>query len=80
MGHQPGPVANLWCNIVRRPTKCGCSVLAKHIFFAHAKVCYLYVSILVKHYIVQLQISEERQRRKYKTMCIQILNSLFKVL
>lgn len=64
--HQPGPDTNLWCNIVWCSTKCGGSGLSKHIFFAHAKVRYLYVSILVQHHIVQLQISEERHRRSYK--------------
>lgn len=64
--------ANLRCDIVWCPTKCCSSGLPKHIFFAHAKVCYLYVSVLVQHHIVQLQISEER----HKTICNQFHYSM----
>lgn len=67
MRHQTGPEANLWCDIVWCPTKCSGSGLSKHLLFAHAKVSYLYVSVFVQHHIVQLQISEERQKERKKS-------------
>lgn len=70
------PQAYLWSNIVWCPTECCGSGLSKHIFLAHAKVCYLYVSIPVQHHIVQLQIPEERHMEGHKTICNQFCYSM----
>lgn len=72
MWHHMEPQAYLWSNIVRCATECCGSGFSKHIFLAHAKVCYLYVSIPVQHDIVQLQIPEEG----HKTICNQFCYSM----
>lgn len=54
MWYQPGPETYLRCDVVRCPTKRRGSGLSKHVLFTHAKVCDLYVSVLVQHDIVQL--------------------------
>ena len=42
----------LWSNVVRGTAERRGPVLSKHILLAHAKICYLYVSLMVQHHIV----------------------------
>ena len=47
----------LGSNIVRSTTECFGDVLINDVLFAHAKVCYLNVAILVQQHIVKLEIA-----------------------
>lgn len=69
------PATHLGGDIIWCATKCRSSGLSKHIFLAHAKVCYLDVSVLVQHHVVQLQISVETgDAGEDETSCHQLQN------
>lgn len=69
------PATHLGGDIIWCATKCCSSGLSKHFFLAHAKVCYLDVSVLVQHHVVQLQISVETGHTgKDGTSCHQLQN------
>lgn len=54
-------LAHLWSDVVRCSTESLCGNSIEHVFFAHAKVGYLYMAFRVQHHVVQLQIPENKR-------------------
>lgn len=52
-------VGHLRSDVVWCPAESGCPWLVLHVLLTHAKVCYLYMTIRVQQYIIQLQIPAE---------------------
>lgn len=53
-------ISHLRGDVVWRSTEGACRHALKHVFLTHAKVCDLDVAFGVQHYIIQLQISEDK--------------------
>jgi len=49
--------ADLWCHVVRCAAERSCGLVTSHTFLTHAKISDLYVTLRVKHNVVQLQVS-----------------------